>query len=177
MNFEIWIDADSLPKNLRPIILRAGKRINCKVVFTADRTLSDVTQFIAEDTASLRQESGLEGEERKKIKSKISMVVVESGENSADDFMVFNAPVQSLCVTHDIPLASRLLEKGCVVIDDRGRDFTKENIRQLLSERAVNNELRSWGVFSEQQKKMNSSDTKAFADNFDRKLRTLGGKQ
>lgn len=178
VNFEIWVDADSIPKALRPIILRACVRTGAKAVFAADRSLADVVQFIADDTAQKRAASGLEGEDRRKIKSKISMCVVKTGENSADDFIVENASKEALCITHDIPLASRLLEKGCVVIDDRGRDYSKDNIRQLLSDRAVNNELRNWGVFAEQQKKMTGADTKAFADNLDRKIRSFtGGRQ
>ena len=177
---EIWIDADSLPKNLRAIVLKAAQRTGCKTVFCADRSLPDVVDFIANDTARLRKElpPQILNEPdyktiKKNVKSGISMSVVQSGENSADDYIVENAVSNSLCITHDIPLASRLLEKGCTVIDDRGRNYTKDNIRMLLSERAVNNELRSWGVFSEQQKRLTSSDTKAFADNFDRQLRIL----
>jgi hypothetical protein len=76
----------------------------------------------------------------------------------------------SLCITHDIPLASRLLEKGCIVLDDRGSEYTADNIKSLLTGREVNNTLREAGIFSEQQKSRSTNTVKDFADNLDRVL-------
>lgn len=170
----IWVDADSVPTNLRQIILRAASRTDATCRFVADRDLKDVRQFIADDTFMRRQKAKEEGmtdeTEIKTIKSKISIIVVQSGENSADDYIVQNAENSQLCITHDIPLASRLLDKGCIVIDDRGRQYTDSDIRAKLSDRLVNQELRSWGVFSEQQKKIDASKQKDFADMLDRTL-------
>lgn len=170
----IWVDADSVPTNLRQIILRAASRTDAFCHFVADRDLKDIRQFIAEDTFSRRQkarEEGLTDEMAiKAVKSKISITVVQSGENSADDFIVQKAGKSSLCITHDIPLASRLLEKGCIVIDDRGCQYTDSDIRARLSDRLVNQELRSWGVFSQQQKKIDASAQKDFANMLDRTL-------
>ena len=98
------------------------------------------------------------------------MIVVSSGENSADDYIADTAETGSLCITHDIPLASRLLEKGCTVIDDRGSEYTPDDIKVRLGDRLVNQELRSWGVFSEQQARMGQGVQKAFADNLDRTI-------
>ncbi len=171
MSIEIWVDADSVPTNLRQIILRAAARLCCKCCFVADRELSDVRQFIAENTYSLRQKAREEGETDpeviRSVRSKIRMDVVSTGENSADDFIVENAPESSLCITHDIPLAARLLEKGCTVIDDRGGKYTKDDIKAKLSDRLVNQELRSWGVYAEQQGKIDSSRQKKFANMLD----------
>lgn len=162
MKFDIWVDSDSVPKNLRTIILKAAVRINTAAYFVADRQLPDVKQFIADDTHRVRAESG-----DISLKSKIKMIVVQSGENSADDYIVQNALPGSLCITHDIPLASRLLETGCTVLDDRGGQYTQDDIQSRLSDRAVNAELRFWGVFAVAQKKQKPSDVKAFADLFD----------
>ncbi len=162
MKFDIWVDADSIPKNLRAIILKAAVRLNTAAYFVADRSLPDVKQFIAEDTHRIRTEKN-----DKQLKSQIKMIIVESGENRADDYIVENALSGSLCVTHDIPLASRLLEKNCTVLDDRGGQYSRQDIKSRLSDRAVNAELRTWGVFSNEQKKQKLSDVKAFADKFD----------
>ena len=174
MPVDIWVDADSVPTNLRQIILRAASRTDARCFFVADRDLKDIRQFIADDTFSRRQKAKEEGESDeskiKAIKSKISMEVVQSGENSADDFIVDNAQRSQLCITHDIPLASRLLEKGCTVIDDRGCQYTENDIKAKLSDRLVNQELRSWGVFAQQQKKIDVSKQKDFADMLDRTL-------
>lgn len=161
MKFDIWIDADSIPKQLRAIILRAAVRFDTAAYFVADRELSDVLLFIANNTHELRVKNN-----DRTIKSKIKMITVSSGENSADDYIVQNATPTSLCISHDIPLAARLLEKGCTVIDDRGGEYSTDNIRTKLTDRAVNEQLRSWGVFSNQQKKQKPSDVKAFADTF-----------
>ena len=174
MVFDIWVDADSVPKNLRQMILKAASRIGARCFFVADRELADVKAYIADDTFSLRQKAREGGKkdnaEVRKIRSSISMVVVPSSENSADDYIVDTAEKGSLCITHDIPLASRLLEKGCTVIDDRGSEYTASDIKVRLGDRLVNQELRSWGVFSEQQGKMGQAVQKAFADSLDRTI-------
>ena len=174
MSIEIWVDADSVPVNLRQIILRAASRLDVPCRFVADRELSDIRRFIADDTFSRRQRSRDEGEtdtERiRAVRSKVRMVVVESAQNSADDFIVENAGESSLCITHDIPLAARLLEKGCTVIDDRGGEYTLNDIKAKLGDRLVNQELRSWGVFAEQQGKIDASRQKSFADMLDKTL-------
>lgn len=177
MKFNIWVDADSVPKNLRPVILKAAVRLGCACTFVADRSLPDVKQFIADDTFRLRQEARASGitddVELRSVRSRIRMDVVPSGADSADDHIVELAEASSLCITHDIPLASRLLEKGCTVLDDRGGEYTDSDIRVRLSERLVNGELRSWGVFADQQKKNDSSSQKAFSDAFDRAVTRL----
>ncbi len=180
MDFEIWVDADSVPTNLRQIILRAAGRLDLACHFVADRELADVKRFAADDTFARRQKAREEGEadqERlRAIRSRVRMVVVPSGANSADDHVVENAKQGDLCITHDIPLASRLLDKGCTVIDDRGHEFTEDEIRVKLSERLVNQELRSWGVYAEQQSRMGSSNQKSFSDMLDRALTRLAKK-
>ncbi|MGX8685490.1 MAG: DUF188 domain-containing protein [Spirochaetales bacterium] len=163
--FNMYVDADSIPKALRPIILRANSRTGGLCVFVADRSLPDIASFINTDTYVKRVASG-----DKTVKSNVRMTVVKTGENSADNTLVDIAEEGSLCITHDIPLASRLLEKGCVVVDDRGSEYTMENIKSLLTGREVNNTLREAGIFSEQQKSRTSNNVKDFADNLDRVL-------
>lgn len=174
VEFNIWVDADSVPAKLRQMILKAASRTSAPCFFVADRELQDVKAYIAEDTFALREKARQAGQtdasEIRRIKSQICMVVVPSGENSADDYIVEQASAASLCITHDIPLASRLLEKGCTVIDDRGSEYTVADIRARLGDRLVNQELRSWGVFSEQQARMGQGVQKAFADNLDRTI-------
>ena len=174
MNFDIWVDADSVPVKLRQMILKAASRISARCFFVADRELPDVKTYIADDTFALREKARQAGQtdaaELRSIRSAISMVVVSSGENSADDYIVSQVSEASLCITHDIPLAARLLEKGCTVIDDRGSEYTAADIKARLGDRLVNQELRSWGVFSEQQTRMGQGVQKAFADRLDRTI-------
>lgn len=177
MNLSLWIDADSIPKNLRSIILKATVRVNAQAYFVSDRILSDVQLFIEEDTCRIRKLKMAEGIEDKATlkayKSMIHAIVVQTGANCADNYIVENSTLPALCITHDIPLAARMLEKGAFAIDDRGESYTQENIKARLGNRAINQKLREMGIFEEQQGKMKESNTKAFADNLDRTLTTL----
>ncbi len=161
--FNIFVDSDSIKKTHRTVILNASVRLGCCTFFVADRVLSDVRLFIEIDTHKLRLKYGI-----KDIKSKIKMIVVESGDNSADDYIVFNSNKNDLCITHDIPLAKRLLDKGCFVIDDRGNEYTNESINSLLMDRNVNNQLREMGVFTDLTKKQNLKTIHSFSSQLDK---------
>ncbi len=177
MNLTLWIDADSLPKNLRTIILKAAVRLKVQTFFVSDRNLADVQLFIEEDTHRIRTEKKGEGiTEKAQLKgfvSSIHQIVVQTGKDSADNYIVENASLPALCITHDIPLAARMLQKGAFAIDDRGDSYTLQNINARLGNRAINQQLREYGIFDEQQNKMKESSTKAFADNLDRTLTQL----
>ena len=170
-----YIDSDSVPVRLREIILRRLVKENIPAWFVADRPLKDVRQKIAEHTASLREplRSTMDKEELRKVKSPIEMVVVETGANSADDRIVEMAEAPGLAITHDIPLAERLIKKGVTVIDDRGNVFSEENIRERMSERAYMAEFRENGIFIKAQKGMTDKDVNAFSNALDRELQKL----
>lgn len=165
MSFSIWVDSDSIPTTLKSVILKAAVRLDCAACFVADRKLKDVCSFIEEDTHRLRVEKS-----DPLAKSAIRMIVVPSADNSADDYIVENAVSGDLCITHDIPLAARLLDKNCIVIDDRGSSYTADNIKSMLKDRDVNASLREMGVFADMQGKQGAKCIKAFSDNFDRTL-------
>ena len=171
----LYVDADSLPKTHREIIIRRILKDKLEAVFVADRPLSDVKAAIERDTAERRApyRGVLDKEELKKIKSGISMVVVESGINSADDELVRIAISSSIAITHDIPLASRLLEKNLLVIDDRGREFSKDNIKELLSLREINSDFREMGVCYEKSARFTQKSVNEFSNSFDRVLQKL----
>ena len=101
------------------------------------------------------------------------MVVVESGSNAADDALVELAESPALAITHDIPLAARLLEKDLIVIDDRGNTLTKERIRERLSERENNALFREMGLFDNKSKHFDEKTIRAFSAAFDRALSIL----
>lgn len=178
MNLALWIDADSIPKNLRSIILKAAVRVDAQAYFVSDRILSDVKLFIEEDTYRIRSLKKAEGIEDKVVlklyKSSIHNIVVQTGQDSADNYIVEKSELPVLCITHDIPLAARMLEKGAYVIDDRGESYTPQNIKARLGNRTINQQLREMGIFDDQQSKMKESSFKAFADNLDRTLTKLG---
>jgi uncharacterized protein len=76
-----------------------------------------------------------------------------------------------LVVTRDIPLAERLVTRGVAVMNDRGRLFERDSIRELRSLRDAREAIRASGLET-----MNRAPTfgerelKSFADALDRFL-------
>ncbi len=174
---KIYIDADSVPTQIRAIILRRFAKENLSAIFVADRTLKDVRTASDEHTANLRSQARGQGEtddERlRSIHSPIEMVVVASDLDSADNWIVAHAQSGDVAITHDIPLASRLANRGLTVLDDRGNVYTSENVAERLSMRNLMGELREMGIYSEQHRPMDNRTVKAFSDAFDRLIVTF----
>jgi uncharacterized protein YaiI (UPF0178 family) len=174
---KLYVDADSCPKNLRQIVLKAVVRHSLPAFFVADRVLKDVQTAYQAHTAALRsaaqEEQGLDEMALRAIKSSITMVVVDPGMDSADDWIVEHSELPCFAITHDVPLASRLVQKGMVVLDDRGTTLTSENMAQRLSVRNAMTEFREMGIFAEKHTPMNSKQVKAFSDAFDTLLTSL----
>ena len=176
--FTLYIDADSCPKNLRTILLRCIVKNDYAAYFVADRPLKDVQTAYEQHTAKLRFEAEKAGVgDLRPITSKIVNIVVAADMDSADNWIVDNAMLPCLAVTHDIPLAARLVEKDIPTIDDRGGVFTKENMAQRLSIRNAMTEFREMGIFSEKHKPMGPKETKAFSDALNSMLHKLTVKQ
>lgn len=165
---ELYIDADSCPKPIRAIILKAIVNRNLKAFFVADRPLKDVQQTYEEHTSALR--STVNEDERRLIKSPITMVVVQSGDDQADQWIADHAPKGALAITRDIILADILVQKEIVVLDDRGGVYTKENIAERLSLRNAMTTLREYGVFVEKHKPIGAKEIREFSASFDREV-------
>ena len=174
----IYIDADSLPLRHRAIVLRRVTGRDHEAWFVADRALADVEKAIEEDKRIRRFpfRDTLPREEVRKIGSKIHMIVVESGADSADDEIVRISEAPSLAITHDIPLAARLVGKGLTVIDDRGGRFDSSNIAARLSERSVNMAFREMGLFDSPSRRFDEKTIQLFAAAFDKAITELDGK-
>lgn len=164
----LLIDSDSCPVEIRSIILKACARHRLSAVFAADRPLPDVQGFISDHTYRLRQEflaSGGSQDQLRSVKSPIRMEIVPTGDNSADDHLVEICREGCLSITRDILLASRLIEKGSLVITDRGATLDSGNIRQRLSERDSNAVFREAGLFDAgKNKRLAPSDIRRFAN-------------
>ena len=173
---KLFIDADSLPQRHRAIILRRIIGKDYEAWFAADRALPDVMKAIEEDK-SIRRAAVRETttrEEARRIGSNIHMETVGSGMNSADDRLVEISEAPALGITHDIPLAARLLAKGLIVIDDRGGEYTSDNIGHRLSERDSNALLREMGLFGgSRSKPFDEKTIRLFSAAFDKALQRL----
>ena len=75
----------------------------------------------------------------------VRMVVVEAGADAADDWIVEHIGRGDVCVTADIPLAARCLEKGARALSPKGRVWDSDNIGGAVAGRAVARGLREMG--------------------------------
>jgi len=146
---KILVDADSCPAAARELVLRAAVRTNTLAVFAANRTIPGISGEYAQ------------------------MLLCPAEEGAADDRLTALAQCGDLAVTRDIPLASRLLERGAAVLDDRGRIYTTENIREKLSLRNFTVSLAENGCAFERSAVYGKRELKAFAGSFDKLLAKL----
>jgi len=143
---KIYVDADSCPRPARDLILKRAAKLSIRVIFAANRHIPG---------------SEAEG---------VEMEICPAGENAADDRIVELAESGDIVITRDVPLAKRLVEKDALVLDDRGRVFTPENINELLSLRNFMVGLADSGLGMERIANYSKKDMKSFADSLDRIL-------
>lgn len=76
----------------------------------------------------------------------VSMIVVGAGADVADDWIAERVTDRDVCVTADIPLAARCLERGARALSPKGSIWTGDNIGNALAGREVSRHLRELGV-------------------------------
>ena len=130
------------------MLLRFSARLGLKTIFAANRKIP-----------------GLPGTVRMEICPEL--------EGAADDRIAALAESGDLAVTRDLPLAERLVEAGVTVLDDRGRVFTRENIRQLRSLRDFAVGLANNGMDTERTPSYGKKELTSFANSLDRELTRL----
>jgi uncharacterized protein YaiI (UPF0178 family) len=75
----------------------------------------------------------------------LQRVVVESGPDVADDWIVEHAGRGAIVVTSDVPLASRCVKQGAEVLAPTGKPFSENSIGMALATRDLMDSLRSAG--------------------------------
>lgn len=143
----IWVDADSAPRPAKEIVYRTSKRLDIDAVFVANRRLA-----LPSDNARL------------------SCVVVAGGPDVADAHIAQHAQPGDVVVTHDIPLAAKLVPDGIIVVDPRGEEYTKENVGERLSVRDFLEKARSAGIETGGAGPYGNREKHAFAAALDRAL-------
>ena len=72
----------------------------------------------------------------------VAMIVVGAGADIADDWIADRITAADVCVTSDIPLASRCLAKNARALSPNGHVWTSDNIGNALAGREVSRHLR-----------------------------------
>ena len=91
----------------------------------------------------------------------------------ADDYIVENMQPGDLVITADIPLANFAIEKGGLALNPRGELYTQDNIKQRLTMRNFNEELRGTGMVTGGPAKLGKRQLEDFANSLDRVLAKL----
>lgn len=142
----IWIDADSCPKSVKEIVIRAAERTNTLVIFVANCWL------------------------RLPDSEFIKLIQVPMGSDIADNKIAELCDAGDLIVTADIPLAARVVEKGAYALNYRGQLYNKNNVKHALSIRNFMDDLRSGGVETSGPRSFNKKDQQLFANELDKYL-------
>lgn len=145
----VWIDADACPRLARDQLVRFALKRGFEVVLVAG-------QAVARPNFAC-----------------VKLVVVPSGPDAADDYLVEHAVPGELVICSDIPLAGRLVKKGVTALDPRGREFDERNMGDKLATRNLFADLREQGQMGGGQAAYSEKDRQAFANALDRILTRL----
>jgi len=143
---QIWVDADACPRVIKEILFRAADRVAVQVTLVANQAIAIPRS------------------------RHIRSIQVASGFDVADNYIVQQAQAGDLVITADIPLASEVIDQGCLALNPRGDLYTVENIRQRLNMRDFMDTMRASGVDTGGPPAFSQADRMAFANQLDRLL-------
>lgn len=130
---KILIDGDGCPV-VKPTIALA-KKYNIEVIVFID------TSHILKDSYA-------------------KVITVGKGADSADFKLVSKSTKGDIVVTQDYGVATMALVKNCIVINENGREYTNENIDDLLASRhAIKKALRAGHRVGNKKKRQESQNT------------------
>jgi uncharacterized protein YaiI (UPF0178 family) len=99
----------------------------------------------------------------------VELAIVPSGADAADDWIADRIAAGDICVTNDIPLAARCLEKGAAALKPNGEPFTEQGIGMALAGRDLMQSLREAGAVTGGPRPFSRADRSAFLN----KLETM----
>lgn len=92
----------------------------------------------------------------------VQLVVVTQGADAADDWIAEQIQKADICVTNDIPLAARCLERGALALKPNGEPFTENGIGMALANRDIMQGLRETGEITGGPRPFSKSDRSNF---------------
>ncbi len=102
----------------------------------------------------------------------VRMVTVGEGPDVADDYIAERIAAGDVCVTSDIPLAARCLERGARALASNGRVWSGDNIGSALAGRAVSSHMREMGMMTGGPPPLSRNDRSKFLSALDTMLQT-----
>ncbi len=97
----------------------------------------------------------------------VQIVIVPDGPDAADDWIAGQIGPADICVTGDIPLAKRCLERGARALGHTGRPWTDDNIGAALAGRAVSQHMREMGLPGSHHAALTKADRSRFSSALD----------
>ena len=104
---------------------------------------------------------------------RIELIVVDSGSDMADNWIVEQVRDDDIVVTADIGLADRCLKKGAVVIGATGKPFSDDMIGAALATRDLLSDLRGAGELTGGPPPMTKRDRSQFLQHLDEAVQTI----
>ncbi|MGB0748047.1 MAG: YaiI/YqxD family protein [Magnetospiraceae bacterium] len=93
---------------------------------------------------------------------RVNLVIVPQGPDAADDWIAENIAAWDICVTNDIPLGARCLEKQALALRPNGDVFSEARIGMDLANRQLMQELRETGAITGGPRPFGKADRSAF---------------
>lgn len=146
---QIWIDADACPKIAKELVYKFALKRQLHVTLVAGQ-----------------------GQIKPNF-NWVKLIVVPTGMDAADDYLVEHSQAGDLVICSDIPLADRLIKKQVAVLDPKGKEFTVDNMANKLAMRNLFTELRDQGQITSHQASYGEKDKQVFANALDRLLTRL----
>lgn len=142
----IWVDADACPSVIKDILFKAARCTKLPLSLVANHSMS-----VPPD-------------------KHITLTQVPSGFDAADDYIVEKCEAGDLVITNDIPLAADVLAKNALALNNRGEEYDKSSIKQILGMRDFMETMRSSGEHTGGPKAFSQRDKQNFANALDRLL-------
>ncbi|MBD8892230.1 YaiI/YqxD family protein [Roseibium litorale] len=101
----------------------------------------------------------------------IERVIVPEGPDLADDWIAERAKTGDVVVTADVPLASRCVNAGALVISPNGKPFREDAMGMRLAMRNLNTHLRETGEIRESGPSFSKADRSRFLNQLETLMR------
>jgi uncharacterized protein YaiI (UPF0178 family) len=145
----IWLDSDAAPRAVKDVCFQVSERRGLHVIVVANQR-----QVIP-------------------VSPMVELVVVGSAFDAADDHIAENCGPLDVVVTADVPLAARVVARGSICLDHRGKVFDEDNVQDALGARDLAHDLRADGLITGGPPPFGKNDRQGFVNALDRTLTAL----